>query len=132
MAFTAVVYPQPFGIEAEWTVGKGPQLSKDYRTIGSETLQGGYVQVNYALKNQIGTWFPFARWQYFDGARKFGRNAPVTEVNEVDFGVEFAKWAEVEVMGMFTHTFRRTRTSTFPYGLTRDANRVGLQVQWNY
>ena len=132
VAFTAVVYPQPLGIEAEWTVGKGPQLSKDYRTIGSETLQGGYVQVNYALKNHIGTWLPFTRWQYFDGARKFGRNAPVTEVNEVDFGVEFAKWSEVEIMGMYTHTFRRTRTSAFPYGLTRDANRFGLQVQWNY
>lgn len=132
VAVTAVVYPQPFGIEAEWTVGKGPQLSKDYRTIGSETLQGGYVQLNYAMKSQVGTWFPFARWQYFDGARKFARNAPVEDVNEVDFGVEFAKWAEVELMGMYTHTFRRTRTSAFPYGLTRDANRIGLQVQWNY
>lgn len=132
IAVTAVVYPQPFGLEAEWTVGKGPQLSADYRTIGSETLQGGYFQLNYAMKNKLGTWFPFARWQYFDGARKFARNAPVQEVNEVDFGVEFAKWAEVEIMGMYTHTFRRTRTSTFPYGLTRDANRFGLQVQWNY
>jgi hypothetical protein len=49
-------------------------------------------------------------------------------VNELDFGLEFAKWAEVELTGMFTHTFTRTRTSTFPYGLTRDANRFGLQV----
>ena len=46
--------------------------------------------------------------------------------------MEFAKWAEVEITGMFTHTFRRTRSSAFPFGLTRDANRVGLQVQWNY
>jgi hypothetical protein len=35
-------------------------------------------------------------------------------------------------MGMYTHTFRRTRTSAFPYGPTRNANRFGLQVQWNY
>lgn len=132
VAVTAVLYPQPFGIEAEWTVGRGPQLSSDYRTIGRETLQGGYVQVNYSLKNRLGSWNPYVRWQYFDGARKFARNAPLFEVNEVDFGVEFAKWAEVEVMGVYTRTLRRTRTSTFPYGLTRDANRVGLQVQWNY
>ena len=132
IAFTAIVYPQPLGIEAEWTVGRGPQLAADYRSIGARTLHGGYVQVNYRAQNKVGTWFPFARWNYFDGARKFARNAPASEVNEVDAGVEFAKWAEVEVTGMFTHTFRRTRTSAFPFALTRDANRVGLQVQWNY
>ena len=50
----------------------------------------------------------------------------------MDFGVEFARWAEVEITGVYTRTFRRTRTSTFPFALTRDANRLGLQVQWNY
>ncbi len=85
------------------------------------------MQVNYRTQNNVGTWFPFVRWNYFDGARKFARNAPAFEVNEVDAGVEFAKWAEVEVTGMFTHTFRRTRTSTFPFGLTRDANRVACR-----
>ncbi|MCC6988050.1 MAG: hypothetical protein IT181_03575, partial [Acidobacteria bacterium] len=59
-------------------------------------------------------------------------NAPGFDVNEVDAGIEFARWAEVEITGMFTHTFKRTRTSTFPFALTRDANRVGFQVQWNY
>jgi hypothetical protein len=132
VAATVVVYPQPFGVEAEWTVGTGPQLSDDLRSIGARRLQGGYVQVNYHARNAAGTWLPFTRWSYFDGARKFARNAPAFDVNEVDVGVEFARWAEVEVTGMFTHTFRRTRTSTFPFGLTRDANRVGFQVQWNY
>lgn len=132
VAVTAVLYPQPFGIEAEWTVGKGPQISDDYRTIGRGALNGGYVQLNYSRQNQMGRWAPFARWNYFDGARKFARNAPAFDVNEVDVGVEFARWAEVEVTGMFTHTFTRTRTSTFPFGLTRDANRLGFQVQWNY
>jgi hypothetical protein len=132
MAVTAVVYPQPFGLEAEWTVGTGPELSADYRSIASKRLHGGYVQLNYHLKNSVGTWFPFVRWQYYDGARKFARNAPRDEVHEMDFGIEFAKWSEVEIMGMYTRTFTRTRTSTFPYGLTKDANRFGLQVQWNY
>jgi hypothetical protein len=132
VAFTAVVYPQPLGIETEWTFGEGPQLSDDLRSIQARRLHGGYVQVNYSLQHATGRWLPFARWQYFDGARKFARNAPVDEVNEVDIGVEFAKWAEVEVMGMYTRTLRRTRTSTFPFALTRDANRIGFQIQWNY
>ena len=132
VAVTAVVYPQPFGLEAEWTFGTGPELASDLRSITSRSLHGGYVMASYRARHASGTWFPFARWNYFDGARKFARNAPRNEVNELDFGVEFARWAEVEVTGMFTHTFRRTRTSTFPYALTRDANRVGFQVQWNY
>ncbi|HUU32487.1 MAG TPA: porin [Vicinamibacterales bacterium] len=132
VAVSVVVYPQPLGLEAEWNVGRGPQISDDYRTITQRRLNGGYVQLDYSAQTHYGRVEPFARWNYFDGARKFGRNAPRDEVNEVDAGVEFARWAEVEITGMFTHTFRRTRTSTFPFALTRGANRVGLQVQWNY
>jgi hypothetical protein len=130
---TAVWYPQPFGVEAEWNVGRGPQLSDDLRSITAQRLHGGYVQVNYRISPQGGTaWFPFARWQYYDGARKFARNAPPMKVNELEFGVEMARWAEVEVAMVYTRTFERTRTSTFPYDLTRSANRLGVQVQWNY
>ena len=50
----------------------------------------------------------------------------------MDVGVEFARWAEVEVTGMYTKTIHRTRTSLFPYGRTEDGDRVGFQVQWNY
>jgi hypothetical protein len=132
VGFTAVWYPQPIGIETEWNFGRGPELSADLARIESESLHGGYVQLNYRAQHSSGTWFPFTRWNYYDGARKFARNAPPTRVNEVDFGVEFAKWAEVELTGMYTHTFRRTRTGSFPYTPTLDANRVGVQLQWNY
>ncbi|MGD9902444.1 MAG: porin [Vicinamibacterales bacterium] len=132
LALSAVVYPQPFGLEAEWTIGEGPELASDLRTIRERRLHGGYVQLHYRTRTSTGTWFPFARWQYYDGGRKFGRNAPHAEVNELDLGMEFARWAEVELTGVYTRTFRRTRTSSFPFPLARDVNRIGLQVQWNY
>lgn len=132
VAFTAIWYPQPFGVEAEWTVGTGPALSESLRQVEGDSLQGGYVQLNYRTQSPVGLWFPFTRWNYFDGARKFARNAPRTRVNEVDLGVEFAHWAELELTAMFTHTFSRTRTGTFPYIPTRGANRLGVQAQWNY
>jgi hypothetical protein len=132
VGFTAVWYPQPIGVETEWNFGRGPELSPDNTRIESESLHGGYVQINYRLQHPSGTWFPFTRWNYYDGARKFARNAPPTRVNEIDFGLEFAKWAEVELSGMYTHTFHRTRTGSFPYTSTLDANRVGVQLQWNY
>jgi hypothetical protein len=132
VGFTAVWYPQPIGVETEWNFGRGPELSADSTRIDSQSLHGGYVQINYRQQHSSGTWFPFARWNYFDGARKFGRNALPTKVNEVDFGLEFARWAEIELTGMFTHTFKRTRTSSFPIAETLNANRVGVQLQWNY
>jgi hypothetical protein len=131
VAATMIWYPQPVGVEAEWTFGHGPALSDDSRSIGLRNLHGGYLQVNYRYRGAQGAWFPFTRWNYFEGARKFARNAPVTHVNEMDFGLEFARWAELEATAMFTHTFVRTRTGSFPYVNTR-GRRVGLQVQWNY
>jgi hypothetical protein len=131
-AFTAVWYPQPVGVEAEWTVGTGPSLSDNLRQIEGDFLHGGYVQLGYRGQGSRGVWFPFTRWNYYDGARKFARNAPRNRVNEVDIGLEFARWAELELTGLFTHTFTRTRTGSFPYVPTRGANRLGLQAQWNY
>jgi hypothetical protein len=37
-AINAILYPQPFGLEAEWTWGEGPQLSDDLRTISEQPL----------------------------------------------------------------------------------------------
>ena len=132
VGLTAVWYPQPIGIEAEWNVGRGPELSEDYRSIGRKSLSGGYVQVNYRKAKGTASLFPFVRWQYYDGARKFARNAPREHINEVDFGLELAKWTELELTMIYTRTFERTRTSLFPYASSRDANRLGFQVQWNY
>ncbi len=129
---TAVWYPQPFGLEAEWVWGNGPELSDDGTRITSEYLQGGYVQASWLHRDAQGTWFPFVRWNYFDGSRKFARNAPKDDVNEFDLGVEWSPRPEVEVTLMWTHTFERTDTSTAPFDVARDDDRIGLQVQVNF
>jgi hypothetical protein len=129
---TAVVYPQPLGIEAEWNIGRGPELSADLSRISATRLHGGYVQVNYRQPTSRGAWFPFARWQYFDGARKFARNAPSFRLNELDLGVEVARWTELELVMSYTRTFERSRTGSFPYAISKGGNRLGFQVQWNY
>lgn len=133
VGLSAVWYPQPFGVEAEWNVGQGPELSDDFTRIESRALQGGYVQVSYRRAGSGGrSLFPFVRWQFYDGGRKFARNAPPMRVNEMDIGLEFARWAELELTTIYTHTFERTRTSTFPYTSSTNANRIGVQAQWNY
>ncbi len=132
MAVSAVWYPKPLGFEAEWTVGRGPALTRDFRRIEADDLRGGYLQVHYRANNAAGSWLPFSRWNFYDGARKFARNAPRMKVNEVDLGVEFTHWSELELTGIYTRSLRRTRTSVFPYTDTVAADRVGVQVQWSY
>ncbi len=129
---TAVWYPQPFGVEAEWNVGEGPQLNRAFNAVTSEFLHGGYVMVNYLQKTSYGSFFPFARWNFYDGGRKFGTNAPDSYVNEVDLGLEWSPWPEVELTLMYTQIFSRTNTRVFPYAQTEDASRIGMQLQWNF
>ena len=132
IAASLVWYPQPFGVEAEWNVGRGPELVPDSRSIESEFLHGGYVQLCYRIEKWHGDWFPFVRWQYYDGGRKFASNAPHEVVNEWDFGVEWQPWPEFEVTVSYAHTVERTNTRVAPYGTTEDADRIAFQAQINF
>jgi hypothetical protein len=129
---TAVWYPRPFGLEAEWNWGEGPQLSETESSIVSEYLHGGYVQAGYRVEQGDSAWYPFTRWHYYDGGRKFGTNAPPDEVNELDIGLEYSPVPAVELTLMFTQSFWRTNTSQYPYERTEDAQRLGLQLQFNF
>lgn len=133
VAVNAILYPQPFGLEAEWNWGEGPQLSNDLRSITSQALQGGYVQAVYRHvfpdQSEI---LPFVRWQYFDGARKFANNAPRDHVQEISVGLEYIPYPELELTLMYTHGTRTNTTDTA--GLYRDvqADYIGVQAQINF
>ncbi len=127
-----VWFPQPFGLDVEWNVGAGPELTSSGDRIESRFLHGGYVQLSYRRETSFGEWIPFTRWNYYAGGRKFGTNAPKESVNEIDLGIEYAPWKEIELVLSYTHSFERTNTRTAPYDDTTDAERIGAQVQWNY
>jgi len=137
VAVNAILYPQPLGLEAEWTWGEGPQLSNDLRTISSESLSGGFVQAVYrhVFPNQSEL-LPFVRWQHFDGARKFATNAPRTNVDEIAIGFEYIPYPEFEISVMYA-TGTRTNTVDNPAGAGpryRDVNYsyLGIQAQINF
>ncbi|SKA75733.1 Phosphate-selective porin [Prosthecobacter debontii] len=132
VALSYILYPQPFGIEAEWNWGRGPQLTDDMTAIESTSLQGGYVQASYRIKDGQAAWLPFVRYNHYDGGRKFGTNSPWDRVTELDIGLEWSPRPEIELALMYTHTFTRTNTSTAPYNDVEDVDRLGLQLQWNF
>jgi hypothetical protein len=130
-----VLYPQPFGLQAEYTFGRGPQLSADRSTVEESSLYGGYVQVmyNYKCTTYCDNVFPFVRWQEYYGGKKHEANAPRNRVRELELGLEYQFNKYVELVGMYTFTERTSALATGPdpyqshYG-----NLIRFQLQWNY
>jgi hypothetical protein len=131
VGISAIVYPQPFGLEAEWNWGNGPVLSDDMSAIESGKLMGGYVQASYRhiFTNQAEL-IPFVRYQYNDGGRKFATNAPRSNVDEVAIGLRYIPYPELELTLQYSRG-ERTNTAVAPYDQT-DANYIGLQAQINF
>ncbi|MGE0484065.1 MAG: porin [Gammaproteobacteria bacterium] len=127
---SALLYPQPFGLQAEWNWGRGPELTADGRRVRVAALNGGYVQAMYRAESAWGVLMPFVRWQYFDGAMKFERNAPATEVTETEFGLEWQIRPEIEVTTMYVMT-DRTNVLVAPYD-EMSGDLLRFQMQWNY
>ncbi len=132
-AATFIMYPQPWGIEAEWTTGQGPQLNAQRTAITTQSLQGGYVMINYRHKyGEQSEFIPYVRWNYFDGARKFATNAPQMCVNEIDLGFEWQWRKEVELQLQYTLADERSNTSTTAPTVISGSRRLALQLQFNY
>ncbi|MEY5005651.1 MAG: hypothetical protein RI969_739 [Verrucomicrobiota bacterium] len=130
---TFIKYAQPWGIEAEWTTGQGPQMNDARTQIITQSLQGGYVLLNYRhIYGEQSEFIPFVRWNYFDGARKFTTNAPKMCVNEVDVGFEWQWRKEVELQLQYTFSNERSNTSTSDPKVIADSQRLALQLQFNY
>ncbi|MFM2212353.1 MAG: hypothetical protein RL639_1547 [Verrucomicrobiota bacterium] len=128
-----IMYPQPWGLEAEWTTGQGPQMNDARTRIEKSYLNGGYVMLNYRHKyGEQSELIPFVRWNYFDGARKFGNNAPKLCVNEIDLGFEWQWRKEVELQLQYTLSDERTNSSSTAPRVVDGSQRLALQLQFNY
>jgi len=131
VAVHAIYYPQPFGLQAEWTVGRGPELDLSRRQIRTKSLRGGYVQAMYKIDGgSIGTLFPYLKWQTYRGASKFDTNTPRMLVDETEVGVEWQPNNAVELAVAYAN-MRRTNVSSAPYRRI-DGDLLRVQLQVNY
>lgn len=129
--------PQPFGIQAEWNWGTTPALDLARNRLVEDDLEGGYVQAMYKLDTQnLGTFFPFVRWQYYDGANKGEANAPRNHVNDWEAGIEWQVADELELSAVY-HRMQRNNLVTGnragrPDYQAFEADALRLQLQFNY
>lgn len=135
------IYPQPFGFQAEYNIGVSPELT-DIRedssgpepvfsgTVREKLLHGGYAMLSFKVDHTVlGTFMPYVRGHYYEGARKFETNAPHYSVRELEVGFE---WQPVRMLE-FTAAFaaaERTAPS-FPYQ-QEEAQFGRFQLQMNY
>jgi hypothetical protein len=103
-----VVYPKPFGLQAEYNVGRGPQFNKFTDSIEVQNLNGGYVMVNYMIKtSQKQIIHPFARYTYYKGGKKHELDARSYEVKELEFGIEWIPFKNFELVCAYNIAERR-------------------------
>ena len=156
VAWHVVMFPQPFGFQAEYTIGRGPELNAARTDVTLGKLSGGYMQVYY--RYQCDTYcqsiYPFLRVQEYYGGRKAELNAPRNTVREWELGLEYQFNRALEFTVMYTWTQRNTPDATFspagsppgacavagtgfgpclqtPYQL-QSGNLLRFQLQWSF
>jgi phosphate-selective porin len=127
----AMLYPQPFGIQAEWNWGKGPEYDLASKAIETKKLSGGYVQMMYRLPTEtVGTLIPYGRWQRYRGGWKGATSAPRLETDEFEMGVEWQIWKALELTVAYAR-MKRTEADERRTGRA-EGDLIRTQVQWNY
>jgi hypothetical protein len=107
VAASVVLYPKPFGIQAEYNIGRGPEFNPATDSIETQDLTGGYITLSYKTNIKKQTIIPFARAQYYDGGKKHEKDARSYKVNEYEIGVEWQPYPNFELVAMYTISSRR-------------------------
>ncbi len=115
-----VLYPQPIGFQAEYNVGRGPELAGGAVIEGE--LHGGYAMVIA----HVGDFFPFVRGAYYDGGIKTENNAPRHETTELVIGSEWHFHRRIELTLELDHARRQIADSEVRGTVVRG------QLQLNY
>lgn len=156
LAWHITLFPQPFGFQAEYMIGRGPELNEARTDVVLGDLRGGYLQVFY--RYQCDTFcqniYPFFRVQEYYGGRKSEANAPKNSVREWELGFEYQLNKALEFTVSYSWTQRNTADAAFtplgnppgqcgvtatgfgpclqtPYQL-QSGNLLRFQLQWNF
>ncbi len=131
VAGTFVLYPKPFGILAEYTIGKGPQFDKTLDSITTQRLHGGYVTASYMLNFKNNVLIPFVRYQVYQGGKKHELDARSYNVEDLEIGIEWQMSRYFELVMMYTMSSRRFEDYTNQDNYQR-GNLLRLQAQVNF
>ncbi len=131
VAASFILYPKPFGIQAEYNIGRGPEFDNLTDSISTKSLKGGYATFSYKLDLENQTFIPFTRIQRYQGGKKHELDARSYDVKELEFGVEWQPAKSFELVVMYTMSERRyedyAKQDNFQKG-----NLMRIQAQINF
>jgi hypothetical protein len=107
VAGSFILYPRPFGIQAEYNAGQGPRFNKATDSVELAPLGGGYITLSYLRKVGSQVLIPFTRLQYYDGGKKHEADARSYKVNDFEIGVEWQPSRNFELVMMYVISSRR-------------------------
>jgi phosphate-selective porin len=131
VAATFVLYPKPFGIQAEYNIGKGPEFNPLTDSVETKSLKGGYVTASYMIKKGHQIIIPFVRYQHYEGGKKFEQDARSYTVNETEIGIEWQPLKNFELVTMYTISDRRFEDLKTK-GNIQKGNLLRIQAQLNF
>ncbi len=131
VAGSFVLFPKPFGIQAEYNFGKGPQFNPATDSIELTNLQGGYATLSYMLHPKGQTLVPFVRGHYFKGGKKAELDARSYDVKELELGLEWQPFKNFELTAMYTISDRRFEDYK-KQDNRQQGNLLRLQAQLNF
>lgn len=131
VAGTFVLYPKPFGILAEYTVGRGPQFDKSTDSISTQKLHGGYLTASYKIDMKDNVLIPFVRYQVYHGGKKHELDARSYDVNDLEIGAEWQMTKYFELVVMYTMSSRRYEDFALQDNYQR-GNLLRIQAQVNF
>ena len=131
VAASLIVYPKPFGIQAEYNIGRGPEFDNATDSISTQSLRGGYATVSYKLDYKDQTFIPFVRYQKYDGGKKHELDARSYNVKETEVGIEWQPSKSFELVVMYTMSERRYEDYVKQDNLQK-GNLMRIQAQINF
>lgn len=106
-AASFILYPKPFGIQAEYNIGNGPEFNKLTDSIENKALKGGYITTSYKTNVNKQVFIPFIRFQHYKGGKKHELDARSYEITEFEVGIEWQPTKSFELVTMYTRSSRR-------------------------
>jgi hypothetical protein len=128
---TFVLYPKPFGIQTEYNIGTGPRYNPTTNSVDVTDLYGGYVLLNYKWDIKKQHIYPFAKFQYYDGGKKYEKDARSYVVRDYQIGVEWQPIKAFELVAEYVIADRTFEDSALPIN-RQQGNLLRLQAQFNF
>lgn len=131
LAASFVLYPKPFGIQAEYNIGRGPEFNPKTDSIETQNLKGGYITASYLIKVKKQIIIPFIRTQYYNGGKKHETDARRYIVTENEFGIEWQPIKNFEFVAMYTISDRVFEDYKLQHNKQK-GSLLRLQAQFNF